>query len=515
MGEWIELIESVAYNSGKGRDELESGDFMAKKPNIVLIMADQFRYDAIHAHGNEFISTPTLDQFVRTGIDFSNAYSATPTCVPARASLLSGLSQKNTGIVGYAEGANWNFPTLLGEAFSSIGYYAKAVGKMHVSPPRKLCGFHHIDLHDGYLHATRNTHKQVRQSYEQTDDYFHWLKQQVNHPIDLNDSGLDCNSWVARPFPYEERLHPTNWATEKAIDFLRWRDPEMPFFLKLSYVRPHSPLDPPSHYFDMYMDIFKEISHEDFSTWAKEMGLEVPVDTVDSLSGTLSMIDYKRMLAGYYGLVTQIDHQINRFLIHLQENQLLEDTIIVFTSDHGDQLGEHALYRKGYPYQGSIHIPFIIVDPGANIAAKDKLKTKVDDIVELRDVLPTLIDLTQPASIPDVDGCSIKPILFKQHTEEWRDYLHGEHILGDYSSQFILKDDWKYIWFTQTNTEQLFNLKVDPKERQDLSAEEPQQVSLLRGLLIDELDGRPEGFVSHKQLVAGRKQKPLVQEDLF
>lgn len=94
---------------------------MSNKPNIILIMAYQFRYDAIHAHRNDFISTPALDQFVRTGIDFTNAYCATPTCIPARASLLSGLSQKNTGIVGYAEGADWNFPTLLGSAFSSIG----------------------------------------------------------------------------------------------------------------------------------------------------------------------------------------------------------------------------------------------------------------------------------------------------------------------------------------------------------------------------------------------------------
>lgn len=488
---------------------------MTKKPNIILIMADQFRYDAIHAHGNDLISTPTLDQFVRTGIDFTNAYCATPTCVPARASLLSGLSQQNTGIVGYAEGANWNFPTLLGEAFSSIGYYAKAVGKMHVSPPRKLCGFHHIDLHDGYLHATRHTNLSVRSAYEHTDDYFYWLKEQVNHPIDLNDAGLDCNSWVARPFPYDERLHPTNWATEKAIDFLRWRDPDKPFFLKLSYVRPHSPLDPPGHYFDMYLDVFKDMSREEFSQWVKEMGHEAPVAKVDDLSGTLSLLDHKRMLAGYYGLITHIDHQINRFLIHLQENQLLDHSIILFTSDHGDQLGEHALFRKGYPYQGSIHIPFILWDPGETIAAKEVLKTRVDEIVELRDVLPTLIDLTQQTQVNTVDGRSIKPLLFKHNQETWRTHLHGEHILGDASSQYIVKDDWKYIWFTQTNQEQLFNLTDDPNERVDVSEQETETVAFLRELLIEELKARPEGFVKAGQLIAGRAQTPLIQDRLF
>ena len=486
----------------------------SNQPNIVLIMADQFRYDAIHAHGNEMISTPTLDQFVKTGIDFTNAYCATPTCIPARATLLSGMSQRNTGIVGYAEGADWNFPTLLGTAFSSRGYYAKAVGKMHVSPPRKLCGFHHIDLHDGYLHATRNTDKRLRETFEFTDDYYHWLKQQVTFPIGLNDAGLDCNSWVARPFPYEERLHPTNWATEKAIDFLRTRDTEMPFFLKLSYVRPHSPLDPPEHYFNMYMDLFKALSREEFANWVKEMGHDQPVDTVDDLRGTLSLLDHKRMLAGYYGLVTQIDHQINRLLIHFQEHQLFNNTIFVFTSDHGDQLGEHALFRKGYPYQSSIHIPLMIVDPGQNIAPRAQLKPTIDEIVELRDILPTLIDLTTHDKILTVDGQSIKPLLFKEHQENWRSHLHGEHILGDYSSQFILKDGWKYIWYSQTDREQLFHVSEDSHEIEDLAAQVPDKVSELRQLLIEELTGRPEGFVQEQELVAGQKQQPLIQDEV-
>ena len=484
-----------------------------KQPNIILIMADQFRYDAIGAHGNSIVSTPTLNQFVAQGCDFRQAYSATPTCIPARASLMSGLSQTNTKMVGYQEGADWTFPNYLGQAFAQRGYYAKAIGKMHVSPPRKLCGFHHVELHDGYLHATRNSKLAHQDSYHRTDDYLRWLQEQAPFAMDLTDSGLDCNSWVTRPFPYEERLHPTNWATQRAIDFLDQRDPTLPFFLKLSYVRPHSPLDPPQYYFDMYYRILEKISDTELSDWAEKLGFSRHVERVDSLVGKLEIEEMRRMLAGYYGLVTQIDHQINRFIIHLQEHQLLEDSIIIFTSDHGDQLGEHGLFRKGFAYQGSIHIPLIVYDPGQNIAPKEKLKSIVTDIVELRDILPSLIDFSTSDVLENVDGRSIKPLMIEDYPIlDWRTYLHGEHVLGEYSNHYILALPWKYIWHSQKGVEQLFNLEEDPHEMRDLSGDKQynNELNRLRQTLIQELTPRPEGFVINGELQVGVMQSPLI-----
>ena len=488
---------------------------MAQQPNIILIMADQFRYDAIGAHGNSLISTPMLNQMVAQGCDFTQAYSATPTCIPARASLMSGLSQVNTRLVGYQEGADWNFPNHLGKVFADRGYYAKAVGKMHVSPPRKLCGFHHIDLHDGYLHATRNHNLLTKYSYQRTDDYLTWLQQQVSYPIDLNDSGLDCNSWVARSFPYEERLHPTNWATQKAIDFLDQRDPDLPFFLKLSYVRPHSPLDPPEYYFNLYMDRLRDVDVAQIRDWAEQFGIWQPVSGIDSKTGTIPIDEMRRMLAGYYGLVTHIDHQISRFLIHLQEHDQLQNSIIVFTSDHGDQLGEHALFRKGYPYQGSIHIPFIVYDPGECLMPKEDMKSEVNEIIELRDVLPSLVDFATGDQVSQVDGQSIKPLMTRKPVKvNWRHYLHGEHVLGDFSNHYILALPWKYVWYSQTGVEQLFHLENDPQEQRDLVVEEKYQevVERLRATLIQELMNRPEGFVKNGKLVAGVQQSPVLPE---
>lgn len=480
---------------------------MTQKPNIILIMADQFRYDAIQSHDNPYLTTPTFDMMISQGTDFRQAYSATPTCIPARASLLTGLSQTSTGLVGYQEGTAWDYPQFIATALAGRGYYCKAVGKMHVHPPRKLCGFHHIDLHDGYLHATRNSQFAYGQAYTATDDYLDWLLEQGHPPMDLNDAGLSCNSWVGRPFPYQERLHPTNWATSKAMDFIRKRDTSMPFFLKLSYVRPHSPLDPPEYYFNLYRDRLKDLPEPQLAAWVENYGIDQAVDHIDAKTGRLSHMDYVNLLAGYYGLITHMDHQINRFLLHLEEYNLLHNSIILFTSDHGDQLGQHRLFRKGFPYQGSIHVPLIVWDPGNHIASKDNKLKVVDQIVELRDILPSLVDFADGSQVAGVDGQSIKPLMIKDQSQTlaWRQSLHGEHVLGEFSNHYILSLPYKYIWYSQSGKEQLFNLDDDPDENHDILADYPQVHAHLRAILVDHLKNRHEGFVSSDQeLLAGR-----------
>lgn len=478
---------------------------MTQPPNIILIMADQFRFDAIHRHGNDIISTPTLDMMIDQGTDFTQAYAATPTCIPARASLLTGLSQTSTKLVGYQEGTPYEYPHFLAGELAKQGYYCKAVGKMHVHPPRKLCGFHHIDLHDGYLHATRNHQLPYGQSYSATDDYLSWLQEYHEGKVDLNDLGLSCNSWVARPFHLAEKFHPTNWATTKAIEFLERRDPSMPFFLKLSYVRPHSPLDPPDYYFNLYYNRLQSLPDTSIGKWVNQLGINSTVDHIDAKSGILSNLDQRLLLAGYFGLITHLDHQINRFLLHLEETGLLHQSIIIFTSDHGDQLGDHHLFRKGYPYQASIHIPLIVWDPGQCVLANDQKQAQVDQIVELRDIMPSLIDFAGGSSPQSLDGHSIKPLILKSdQPQPWRQTLHGEHVLGDFSHHFILGLPYKYIWYSQTGQEQLFNLKEDPKELKDIASEQTQVLEALRKELIQALKNRPEGFVQNNQLISGR-----------
>lgn len=125
---------------------------------------------------------------------------------------------------------------------------------MHAYPERNLCGFHNIVLHNGYFKFSRGRDKSSGTQFEQCDDYLKWFKEKEGSSVDLADIGLDRNSWVARPWGYPEQSHPTNWVVSESIDFLRRRDNTKPFFLKMSFVRPHSPLDSPQFYYDQYIN---------------------------------------------------------------------------------------------------------------------------------------------------------------------------------------------------------------------------------------------------------------------
>lgn len=468
------------------------------KPNVILMMVDQMRYDCIGANGNEVISTPNLDMMANTGYNFDNAYTAVPTCIASRAALLTGLSQKNHGRVGYEDGVPWKYKNTIAKEFTSLGYQTECIGKMHVYPERNRLGFEHVELHDGYLHFARKYDKEFSTQFENVDDYLKWFREKKGHDVDLFDNGLDCNSWVARPWQYEEELHPTNWVVTKSIEFLKRRDKEVPFFLKMSFTRPHSPIDPPSYYFNMYMSMLNELPNNKVAEWAKNIGEDNPLSTI-ATRGKLSSMDFKRFVAGYYGLITHIDHQIGRFLIALKEHRLDKNTIIIFLSDHGDQLCEHNLLRKAYPYQGSIHIPLFIYDPGNILDGKVK---RIKELIEMRDVFPTLIDISVGKSVPDIDGKSFKDCIYDEKYS-MRDYIHGEHSFGEYSSQFILTKDWKYIWFPIKNEEQLFDLKNDCDEMNDLSNnfDYKNTINNLRKILIEELKDREEGFVKDGKLI--------------
>ena len=392
------------------------------KPNIVLIMVDQMRGDCLGVNGNEFIETPNLDMMATEGYNFENAYTAVPSCIASRTSILTGMSQKSHGRVGYEDGVSWNYKNTIASEFSKAGYHTQCIGKMHVYPERNLCGFHNIMLHDGYLHFARNKEGKASTQIEQCDDYLKWFREKKGHNVDLIDIGLDCNSWVSRPWGYEENLHPTNWVVNESIDFLRRRDPSKPFFLNMSFVRPHSPLDPPKFYFDMYKD--EELPEHLMGDWANKEDEENRGKDINCVKGIINKKTLKRAKAAYYGSITHIDHQIGRFLIALSEYGELNNTIFLFVSDHGDMMGDHNWFRKGIPYEGSTRVPFFIYDPGNLLKGK---KGKVfDEVLELRDIMPTLLDFAH-ISIPDsVEGLSLKDLI-EERNSTWREYIHGEH----------------------------------------------------------------------------------------
>lgn len=478
-----------------------------KQPNILLIMADQFRGDCLGAAGHPDVKTPFLDTLAARGTMFENAYSSCPSCIAARAAFHTGLSQEHHGRVGYEDGIPWRYEHTLAGELSKSGYYTQCTGKMHVHPLRNNLGFHNVDLHDGYLHAARYSRVPYGESQRQADDYFHWLRNECGIDADVTDTGLECNSWLTRPWIYPEKTHPTNWVTDRAIDFFRRRDREKPFFLMASYLKPHPPFDPPEYYLNLYLN--KKLEPPVVGSWENTELLQSQGRIFDSKCGPVDAELIHQMQAGYYGCITHLDHQIGRLIQTLVEQELYDKTVIIFTADHGEELGDHHLFRKSRAYEGSSRIPLIISAPDSLLPGI-RHNTVLSAVTELRDIMPTVLDIAG-TECPGVDGSSLLPLVTGE-TVSIRNYLHGEHSYGSLSSHWIVTETDKYVWYTETGEEQYFVLETDPREQRNLihGSEYAERIELLRKTLIGELAGRPEGFTDGNELIPGRPYPPTL-----
>jgi arylsulfatase A-like enzyme len=470
-----------------------------QRPNLILINVDQWRADALSFLGHPVVETPHLDGIAARGVHFRQAYTAVPSCIAARASLLTGLTPRSHGRVGYRDGVDWDYEVTLPGLLADAGYHTQAVGKMHVSPARNLMGFHNVILHDGYLHYERLD----AQDLHLVDDYLPWLRAQHGPFADYVDTGIGCNGYVVRPWVYEDMLHPTAWVTSQAVDFLRRRDPRKPFFLFVSYHRPHPPLDPPADYLAMYEQ--KPLPPLPEGAWS-----EVLPDSMGALDSPIPRDPAQRDRArrAYYAQITFIDHQLNRLIHALHAHGVLDDTAILFCSDHGEMLYDHGLVAKATPYDGSARVPFLLMLPQSWEGSRG---ATVDAPVALRDVLPTLCDLAGVPVPESVEGRSVVPFC-RDESPAWRSFIHGEHAAGPWSNQWLTDGEWKYVWFSQQGIEQLFHLAEDPQEMHDLASERSAVVARWRERLIDALAGREEGYVQDGDLVVGQTPQRTLGE---
>ncbi len=468
------------------------------RPNIVFILTDQMRGDCLGALGHPTVRTPNLDRMARGGTIFTAAYSACPSCIAARASIFTGQRPTTHGRLGYQDQVPWRYQNTLAEVLAQAGHQTHCVGKTHFFPQRLPLGFETQDSYEG------------RQNFGDgyVNDYFEWLKERTD--IQERDHGLGSNSWVGGVSCLPETLHNNSWVVTRGIEFLKRRDRSRPFFLNLSFHRPHAPLDPPKEYLDMYREC--AIPPVPVGEWATRH--DRPVSDPNAWRGRLPADTLAESRRAYYAQISHIDAQIGRFMSACEE-LAPGRTWLLFSSDHGEMLGDHHLFRKTYAYEGSARIPMIISSP-------ERATQRMSGApVSQQDIMPTLLDAAGIDIPAQVEGRSLVPLLSTPMEDmPWRDYVHGEHAAcyhEDMAMQFLTDGKEKYIWYTRTGEEQLFNLADDPHELHDLAGNPACETRLLswRSRLVAELAGRVEdGLSDGKRLLPG-KTLPAVRSSLL
>jgi len=460
------------------------------RPNIVFILTDQWRVDCLGVLGHPAVETPNLDGLARAGTLFTAAYSSCPSCIGARASLFTGLRPASHGRLGYEDRVPWRYTDTLCELLGRAGYQTHLVGKSHFYPQRLSLGFQSQDSYE----AAQN------HDGDYVNDYWEWLREKSGGLYDEQTHGADWNSWVARPSHLPEPLHNNSWCATKAIDFLRRRDKTRPFFLNVSFHRPHPPIDPPQAYFDLFRD--KPLPPVPVGDWAGAFARDP--DSVNAWAAALKPEFLARTRRAYYAQIAHIDSQIGRLQIALRQMKV-GPTWFCFTSDHGEMLGDHHLFRKTLPYEGSAKTPLILCPPRKSAMAVSAAP------VSQPDFMPTFLDIAGVPVPAAVEGRSLLPLLSQTPEEvEWRTHVHGEHAAcygPDSGNQFVTDGREKFIWYTHRGEEQFFDLIRDPEECVNRIADPASQerIGLWRRRLVDELAPRREdGLTDGGHLVPGR-----------
>ncbi len=451
-----------------------------ERPNIILFTTDQQRGDHLSIAGHPVVETPNVDSFVENGAYFPNAYTEISSTTGARRCLLGGQAGHACGLIGYS-GEEWHEPNTLAAVLAAAGYHCLNVGWRNLHPRRKLYGFHSVIVHD------------LRKG---EDDYWDWLDRELGPFAHERMHGSDANGWLGRPWAYEERFHPTNWTVDVTIEQIVKRDPTKPFFMWCSHLRPHSPYDPPRFFWDMYRR--RELPPVPVGDWAAEYDKPNPGLGRTAWHGTLTPAQLQRMRAGYMGCITHIDYQLGYLMERLQ-GEVGRNTLFVFTSDHGDMMGDHHLLRKCHAYEGSARIPFLIKYPHGLDAPTGIFPHPVG----LQDIMPTILDVAGIDIPASVTGRSV---LEAARGKPWREFFHGEHspcYSPRIANQFLTDGKEKYIWFPCTGREQFFDLATDRRELRDLAAHPDwaERVALWRRRLVRLLGERGDGFSDGERLL--------------
>ena len=455
-------------------------------------MTDQHRGDCLGAAGNKIIQTPNLDRIANEGVRFTSAYSSTPTCTPARTALLTGLSPWHHGMLGMTRMAD-SYPLEKPRALREAGYSTTTIGKNHFAPMRNGHGYKKMIV-DEHCPCGEFRSRSLTPSQDPTTKpgSIHRLRTSIrtlpgSDGTTTKDAPSLCRSGFTRP---------RGWATPRSI-FSGTYEREEPFFLKVSFIRPHSPYDPPERFMKMYADADLPLAQS--GKWADKYRRNS--DRRDIWHGELSADQVRRSRQAYYGCISQVDEQIGRILEALHKRGWLDETLVVFTSDHGDMTGDQHLWRKSYPYEPSAHVPMLMRWPGGMLSAKRG--QTMPHPVELRDILPTFLEAAGKKPSREIDGRSLLGLV-RSGGAGWREYMDLEHNVcysPDNHWNALTDGRSKYLFHARDGAEQFFNLERDPHEINDLAGDTAfgAEVRRWRQRMIDHFAERGAPF-----LVSGR-----------
>ncbi len=448
--------------------------------------------------GHPVIHTPGIDALATTGHYFPCAYTEQPACVGARRTLFSGQHPRTHGMVGFDDMEEWDEPDTLCRVFQRNGYHTYSVGKRHVYPQDAEYGF---DL--------LRTHEEGRfLSPGYRDDYLTFLEQRGWGDFGLFGSGVTNNSYTGRASMMPEELHVTSWTATEAIHVMdqhvsdHGRD--APFFLFISFSKPHPPWDPPAVFFDRYIDD-PDLPLPVVGDAARYLQGESPF--VKGARGPFPEAEFKeasarhlrRWRAAYYGLIDQVDSQITRFTYHMWRTLMLRNLLFVYVSDHGEMLGDQHWWAKSVGYEGSTRVPFILNLPSSfddEVTAGPRYE---DETVGLADLMPTLLDACG-LPIPDkVDGHSLMPLLRGEVASLGRELWHGEH---EEYGQYLWAGSERFLWHYRMGKREYYDLSEDPEQRRNLADEGHPRAEQMEQQLIDLLgdQGRADQFVRDGRL---------------
>jgi len=457
-GSLLEALGPRAYSQATGRPK-----------NVLFLWTDQHKPGALGVDGDPVARTPNLDALARSGVRFSSAYCTNPVCVPSRASVLTGLYTHNHR--AYNNGTPWPFDKkTVAHHFGRAGYMTALIGKMHFVDAQTHGFDYRLDFNDWFqylgpktkLYAEELSRRNSGSGNPQIDDLWRDFDDPWIGARELDERQGPVH--VGRASKIPERDHFESFVARESMRFLKNHGRKQPFLLVSSFLKPHDPFMPAERFARMFRP--EEMKLPD--TWGKVDLGTVPREIRESIQNNrptpeLRDLDKARLrIACYYANLAQVDDSIGQVLAALRELGLERETIVLYTSDHGEMLGEHGLWQKFVFYESSVGVPLIFRVPG--LTPENARSTTPVSLVQ---IFPTLAEICGLPAPSGLDGASLAPLL-REPGRAMDTTVFSEFALNTPRAKYMIRrGDFKFCFYVN-DTPELYNLRDDPKEMRNL-----------------------------------------------